>query len=193
MTPSRPSELETALRPYADQAVPFCVTPTPSVAHHLGLLAASLGRHDEAEHRFGEAVAIHERIGASHLAARTRLEWARVLLTRGQPGDSERAESLVESALAAYQSLGITAWARRAETMLGRRRPPVRSRLPGGLTGREAEVLRLVAAGMTNKAIAAELGLSDKTVDRHMSNIFAKIGVGSRAAATSFAHRQGIV
>ena len=135
---------------------------------------------------------IHERIGASQLAARTRLEWARVLLARGQPGDSERAESLGESALAIYQSLGMTTWARRAEAMLGRR-PPVRSRLPGGLTGREAEVLRWVAAGMSNKAIAVELGLSDKTVDRHMSNIFAKIGVRSRAAATSFAHRQGIV
>ena len=171
--------LETALRPYADQAVPFCVTPTPSVAHHLGLLAATLGRHDEAERRFGEAVAIHERIGASHFAARTRREWARVLLTRGQPGDSERAASLAESALAIYRSLGITSWARRAEAALGRR-PPVQSRLAGGLTGREAEVLRLVAAGMSNKAIAVELGLSDKTIDRHMSNIFVKIGVGIR-------------
>ena len=184
--------LETALRPYADQAIPFCVTPTPSVAHHLGLLAATLGRHDEADRRFGEAVAVHERIGASHLAARTRLEWASVLLTRSQPADTEKAEALAESALTAYQSLGITTWARQAEAMLGRR-PPARRHLPGGLTEREAEVLRLVAAGKSNKAIAVELGLSDKTVERHMSNIFTKIGVGSRAAATSFAHRQGIV
>jgi DNA-binding NarL/FixJ family response regulator len=66
-------------------------------------------------------------------------------------------------------------------------------RLPGGLTEREAEVLRLVAAGKSNKAIAVELALSPKTVDRHMSNIFTKIGVSSRAAATSFAHREGIV
>ena len=61
--------------------------------------------------------------------------------------------------------------------------------LPGGLTEREAEVLRLVAAGKTNKQIAEELFLSAKTVGRHLSNIFAKLGVNSRAAATSFAHR----
>jgi class 3 adenylate cyclase/DNA-binding CsgD family transcriptional regulator/tetratricopeptide (TPR) repeat protein len=65
--------------------------------------------------------------------------------------------------------------------------------LPGGLTEREAEVLRLVAAGRTNKQIAADLYLSAKTVGRHISNIFTKIGVNSRAAATSFAHRHGIV
>ena len=68
-----------------------------------------------------------------------------------------------------------------------------RAQLPGGLTEREAEVLRLVAAGKTNKQIAEDLYLSAKTVGRHMSNIFAKLGVNSRAAATSFAHRHGIV
>ena len=49
-------------------------------------------------------------------------------------------------------------------------------------------MLRLVAAGETNKAIAAELVLSVRTVDRHVSNIFAKLGVSSRAAATAYAH-----
>jgi ATP/maltotriose-dependent transcriptional regulator MalT len=61
------------------------------------------------------------------------------------------------------------------------------SPLPCGLTAREGEVLRLVAAGSTNKQIAAELFLSDKTISRHLSNIFLKIGVRSRAAATAFA------
>jgi DNA-binding NarL/FixJ family response regulator len=53
-------------------------------------------------------------------------------------------------------------------------------------------VLRLVAAGKTNRAIAAELYLSEKTIARHLSNIFTKLGVGSRAAATAFATREGI-
>jgi DNA-binding NarL/FixJ family response regulator len=68
-----------------------------------------------------------------------------------------------------------------------------RRRLPGGLSEREAEVLRLVAAGKTNREIAADLVLSEKTVARHLENIFARLGVSSRAAATAFALRAGVV
>jgi len=87
-----------------------------------------------------------------------------------------------------FRSSGHTAVADACERLL--KRQPVR--LPGGLTEREAEVLRLVAAGKTNRAIAAELYLSEKTIARHLSNIFTKLGVGSRAAATAFATREGI-
>ena len=69
---------------------------------------------------------------------------------------------------------------------------PGRGRLPGGLTEREADVLRLVATGKTNREIAHDLSLSEKTVARHLSNIFAKLGVPSRAAATAFALRAGL-
>ena len=62
-----------------------------------------------------------------------------------------------------------------------------------GLTPRELQVLRLVAAGETNKAIAAELVLSERTVDRHVSNIFTKLGVSSRAAATAYAYKHQLV
>ena len=62
-----------------------------------------------------------------------------------------------------------------------------------GLTKRELEVLRLVAAGKTNRAIAAELVVSDRTVDRHVSNIFTKLHVSSRAAATAAAYERGLV
>jgi ATP/maltotriose-dependent transcriptional regulator MalT len=62
-----------------------------------------------------------------------------------------------------------------------------------GLTARELEVLRLVAAGATNKAIAAELVLSERTVDRHVSNIFGKLGVKTRAAATAYAYEHKLV
>lgn len=60
---------------------------------------------------------------------------------------------------------------------------------PGGLSAREVEVLRLVAAGDTNRQIARELYLSEKTVQRHLSNIFGKLGVSTRSAATAFAFR----
>jgi DNA-binding NarL/FixJ family response regulator len=68
-----------------------------------------------------------------------------------------------------------------------------RSQRPDGLTARELEVLGLVAAGKTNKVIARELFLSEKTVDRHLSNIFLKLGVSSRAAATAYAFTHKLV
>ncbi|HEX6871077.1 MAG TPA: response regulator transcription factor [Micromonosporaceae bacterium] len=62
-----------------------------------------------------------------------------------------------------------------------------------GLTARELEVLRLLATGRTNQAIAAELVLSEKTVERHLSNLFSKLGVSSRAAATAYAYQHRLV
>ncbi len=62
----------------------------------------------------------------------------------------------------------------------------------GGLTRREVQLLRLVAAGKTNREIARDLALSEKTIARHVSNIFAKLDVPSRAAATAFALREGL-
>jgi DNA-binding CsgD family transcriptional regulator/tetratricopeptide (TPR) repeat protein len=63
----------------------------------------------------------------------------------------------------------------------------------GGLTGREMEVLALVATGKTNREISEDLGISEKTVARHLSNIFIKLDVSSRAAATSYAYRHDLV
>jgi len=74
----------------------------------------------------------------------------------------------------------------------GPRRPTARRKLPGGLTEREAEVLRLVARGQTNRQIAEELVLSERTVAHHLDRIFTRLGVASRAAAASFALRHGL-
>ena len=68
---------------------------------------------------------------------------------------------------------------------------PVRA--GSGLTAREVEVLRLVATGRTNRVIAGELFLSEKTVARHLSHIFTKLGVSSRAAATAYAYQHDLV
>ena len=62
-----------------------------------------------------------------------------------------------------------------------------------GLTERELQVLRLVAAGKTNHAIATDLVLAEKTVDRHVSNIYTKLGVASRAAATAYAYQHRLL
>jgi DNA-binding NarL/FixJ family response regulator len=92
----------------------------------------------------------------------------------------------LDAADAAFDRLGATLDARRVARL---RRSPA---LPGGLTVREAEVLRLVAAGKSNREIATLLVLSDKTVARHLSNIFAKLGLSSRTAATAFAFEHGL-
>jgi DNA-binding CsgD family transcriptional regulator len=70
----------------------------------------------------------------------------------------------------------------------GRLSPP----RPAGLTDREAEVLAWLASGLMTKQIGQRLGISPKTVDQHMQNVYAKIGVSTRAAATLFATRHGL-
>jgi hypothetical protein len=99
--------LATELRPYAGQAVPLMTIPTPAVAHHLGLLSTTLGRYDEAETWFAAAAATHERLGAPHCLALTRLERARMLLARRAAGDAERARELLGQALATARELGL--------------------------------------------------------------------------------------
>ena len=79
----------------------------------------------------------------------------------------------------------LSGWRRCSTT--GPRRPT------GGLTARELEVLRLVASGKTNREVATDLVISERTVDRHVSNIFDKIGVPSRAAATAYAYEHGLI
>ncbi|MFE5660320.1 LuxR C-terminal-related transcriptional regulator [Streptomyces sp. NPDC056431] len=105
-------------------------------------------------------------------------------------GDEEAAGLELGTARAVFERLGAVPDARRAAALLsgGSRR-----RLPGGLTAREAEVLRLVASGGTNKDIARALVISEHTVARHLNNIFAKLGVGSRASATAYAYAHGLV
>ncbi|MFE0647956.1 LuxR C-terminal-related transcriptional regulator [Streptomyces sp. NPDC059534] len=105
-------------------------------------------------------------------------------------GDEEAARLELAAAGSVFERLGAVPDARRAAALLsgGKRR-----RLPGGLTAREAEVLRLVAGGGTNRDIAHALVISEHTVARHLNNIFAKLGVGSRAAATAYAYAHDLV
>jgi DNA-binding CsgD family transcriptional regulator/tetratricopeptide (TPR) repeat protein len=127
-----------------------------------------------------------QELDAPYECARARVLIAQACLALG---DAEAAMMEQEAAREAFAMLGaapdiasIAAQARRAG-----------SREPHGLTVRELEVLRLVAAGRTNKSIAAELVLSERTVERHVSNIFAKLDVSSRAAATAFAYEHKVL
>jgi DNA-binding CsgD family transcriptional regulator len=104
-------------------------------------------------------------------------------------GDQDSAAMELDAARWAFQQLGAALDLARLESLAGRDE----TRAAGGLTAREVEVLRLVATGRTNRAIAAELVLSERTVDRHLSNIFTKLGVPSRTAATAWAYEHGLV
>jgi DNA-binding CsgD family transcriptional regulator len=114
---------------------------------------------------------------------------ARVLIGRALAavGDHETSRRELEAARTTLRQLG----ARPAADQVDRLLAP--ASLPSGLTAREAEVLRLVASGRSNAQIAADLVLSEKTVARHLSNIFTKLEVGSRTAATAYAFEHGLV
>ena len=101
-------------------------------------------------------------------------------LARRRAGDAG-AEPLLAAAAEQFETLGMTAWRERS--------PAARDRLPDALTPREAEVLRLVAAGRTNKEIAAELVVSVHTIERHLANAYRKISVRNRADATAYVLR----
>ena len=101
-------------------------------------------------------------------------------------GDEAGATESFAAAAALFDQIGARLDAR---LVYGDTKPA----LPAGLTEREVEVLRLIAAGLTNNEIASELFLSAKTVSRHLSNIFTKIGVSSRAGATAFAFEHHLV
>jgi DNA-binding CsgD family transcriptional regulator len=130
-----------------------------------------------------EAWAAWQELDAPYEAARVRVLMAVVCQ---QQGDTQTAEMELDAARWVFEELGAGPDAARASRLS-------RSAGTGVLTARETQVLRLVATGKTNRVIAAELFLSEKTVARHVSNIFVKLDVSSRAAATAYAYEHGLV
>lgn len=114
----RAAVLYDLLRPYAKRLATSAVRPNPSVSHYLGMLATTLGRFEDAEAHFATAAATHEAIGAPAWLARTRLEWARLLLARRQAGDVDRARLLLGQALDTARELGLANVERRAVQLL---------------------------------------------------------------------------
>jgi DNA-binding CsgD family transcriptional regulator len=104
-------------------------------------------------------------------------------------GDTDTAEVELDAACRVFQELGAAPELARVEALA----PITAAGAPGGLTAREVQVLRLVAAGKSNRAIAADLGISEHTVARHLQNIFARLDVSSRSAAAAFGFEHGLV
>jgi DNA-binding CsgD family transcriptional regulator len=121
-------------------------------------------------------------LDAPYEAARVRVL---IGLACRKQGDEETADMEWDAAQLIFRQLGAGADLAALEALSG---PNVRSTRPAGLTPREAQVLALIATGRTNRAIATTLFISERTVERHVSNIFLKTGVSSRAAATAWAY-----
>lgn len=123
---------------------------------------------------------------APYHLARLRLLTARVYLAIG---DVEGAQTELEAALGVFRDLGARPDETRTSKMLAR----LTKSGDTALTSRQAQVLQLIADGMTNPAIADSLGLSERTVDRHVSNILTRLNVPTRAAATAYALSHGLI
>ena len=104
-------------------------------------------------------------------------------------GDDDGAEMEFDAARSVFERLDAAPDAARLKHLCGLASADAAS----GLTARETQVLAMVATGITNRAIAADLFISEKTVGRHVSNIFTKLGLSSRSAATAYAYEHNLV
>ena len=166
-----------------------------AVASSEGTLAASQGDLDAARRSFEDALDLLAAGDARFEAARVRLDLAATLKALGRDDQARRE---IETALTDFQDLGAAGETERAAALLGALRttktaPSELDGTPlGDLSARELEVLGLVAMGLTNHEIARRLVLSEHTVNRHVANILRKLGLPSRAAASSLAGRYGL-
>ena len=152
--------------------------------HACGAVLLASGDAGAALPRLRRAWAVWQQLEAPYEAARARLlvaEGCRAL------GDDDAASMELDAARTALEALGAVVDLAAMDST-----PVVGEAASGPLTAREREVLGLLATGTTNRAIARQLFLSEKTVARHVSNIFGKLGVASRAAATSYAYEHGL-
>ena len=195
-----PAQVEIALaandvataRTAADELAAMAVDVGAPYLHAVSSEAAGAVRLAEGDARAAlaalrEAAAIWRDLEVPYEAARTR---ALIGVTCRALGDECEADLELEAARSVFRRLGAVHELAGADRI---GRTPAPPRAAGGLTAREVEVVRLVAAGKTNRAIASQLRISEKTVARHLSNIFVKLGLSSRAAVTAYAYEHHLV
>jgi DNA-binding CsgD family transcriptional regulator len=152
-----------------------------TAAQASGAVALAEGGAEAALAALRRALGTWQELEAPYETARTRVL---VGMACAELGDGDASALEFEAARSVFEDLGAGPDLTRMGSLL----TPTKSKANHGLTARELEVLRHLADGKTNRAIAAELVLSERTVERHVSNIFTKLGVSSRAAATAFAY-----
>ena len=114
-----------------------------------------------------------------------------MLLSRNEAGDGKKGMELLDQALGIFQRVQAGKMADKVVALKeqAEQRPTAVAEFPDGLTRREVEVLRLIAAGNSNREIAEELFLSLRTIERHITNIYTKTDARSKADATAYAFR----
>ncbi len=157
---------------------------------YLGMLAATLGEWDRAEEHFVSAMELNERTGARTWLAHTGYEYGRMLLRAARPETRPLAAALLSDAAALASEIGMPTLLSRIASLGS---PLAPAALPDGLSPRELEILRLVARGLSNREIGAELTISEHTAANHVRSILRKTGSGNRTEAASYAHRRGLV
>ena len=163
-----------------------------------GLISLKAGKPDEARPSIEDAVDLFHGCGAPYELARARIALARVL---GALGRTDAAVQEARRAIEILAPLKAELEMSRARALIdslshragGQPQAPASRPDTGGLTRRELEVLRLVAAGLSNQGIGEKLFVSEHTVHRHLANIFAKLSVSSRAAAVAQAAGRGML
>jgi DNA-binding NarL/FixJ family response regulator len=194
-------EFESAEEPLAElQRIARHVGVKPmkaSAAFAAGSLAAARGDHEGARTCLEDAVDLYERSGAPFEASRARLQLARSLVELKRQVDAGREAAL---ALQSFRRVGAAREAEAAAAFLADLQSPAAPAgspsNPAALSSREIEVLALVAAGKSNQEIASDLFLSVRTVERHISTIYEKLGAhgkAARALATAYALKHGLV
>lgn len=159
-----------------------------------GTIAFTAGRFDDARRSIEDAVDLYVKSGAPYEVARARIELARALEALGQMDAArQEAQRAIDLLLELKADLEISR--ARAILDLCTQHETIRAARAdtAGLTNRELDVLRLVAAGLSNQSIGERLFVSEHTVHRHLANIFAKLSVSSRAAAVAQAGRRGLL
>jgi DNA-binding CsgD family transcriptional regulator len=151
---------------------------------YTGIAAAFLGDLDGAVVELNAAVHDNTRCGAVTMSVVARQELAEVLVRRKTGTDLDQARRLSTGVLEEARRLGMSPYVGRASALL--RGMPRRRLRTEDLTPREFEVARLVAEGLTNRAIAVRLGVSERTIENHLDHIFSKLGFASRAQVAAW-------